>query len=478
MTGDIHVETTRRFRRQLEWGVLTTLAWRPLTASLLLYGSLLLGARLIGWWHAGVASAGLVVVLPALAWIWHRWRRFKLTDAQMLALMDYHNRGGGLWMAQDRLDPAVWHRYRPRLQAPQVSVRSVRPGLLLLGSLFYVAAAAIVPQREAPLLVQRPLELKQLVQELKAEADALQQADLVDPSQMETIRNALETVEDLASGKDPLKAWDTLDQAKESLAQAADQQAEKALKALQDAAQTESLAEAIQTAMRDAGGSGAGGMTGMAGMAELRGALADLAMEATRSGLPAWSNSAAHLDASTLSPTEMAELLNQLQEYRGAIQANLRSLSRCTSLNPALRSGCAKSGLCSNASAAKAELAACLGGDSTGTPVGSLTCTSGRPGSGGNSRGRGDAALSWTEGSSEANAGFKAEALNPAARSDQQSGVKLGTTFAAPEIKPGEKSTGAAWQGAGNNGGEGRPVRVYPQHRASVGRYFQREDKP
>lgn len=99
----------------------------------------------------------------------------------------------------------------------------------------------------------------------------------------------------------------------------------------------------------------------------------------------------------------------------------------------------------------------------------------GRPGSGGVTRGRGDAAISYGEQTSEEGFGFKEQVLPfsqlQGLRDSMLMGLSLGQPLEAIGRKPG---AGGALAGSASGGGEAAKHKVLPRHRSAVERYFSR----
>jgi len=453
-----------KFRHRVERALFVTLSLRPLTLWALACGSIVVSLRLLGWWHTAIPIAVTAGPIPILLWTWLRWNKRRPTDWQLEAAMDLHNHSGGFVMAHSQLSPADWRRDWPRLNVPSVHLHAFRDIVILVCSLFFACLTFAIPLHHATFLTRNPIEIATLVEELKEEAETMRQGDLLDLSMAESIQESLESIERQAAGDDPVKALDILDHAKEMLAQTGEQQAEKAIQSLQEVMVAADLAESLQTSasLNDGDTSAA--------MMELQGSLAELATLTEGMNLPGLSNLATVANLASLSPAQMAELRRQLQACRGSLQTNLARLGKCGSLPVNMRSACSRAGSCSNACALVASETSC--------DQSSLACASGKPGRGGISRGRGDAALSWQDPSSEVAATFTPEALNPAAVTALRDSVKVGLSAVAPETKPGEASAGGVWQSGTTTGGAAAESRIHPQHRASVSRYFQRRTTP
>jgi hypothetical protein len=103
----------------------------------------------------------------------------------------------------------------------------------------------------------------------------------------------------------------------------------------------------------------------------------------------------------------------------------------------------------------------------------SLYC---RPGRGGVNRGRGDAPMTWTDGSSENDAAFKEQVLPPASLAALKDSTMIGVSIGEPTIEENpDPSRADALSSASAGSGEAFSHAVLPRHKGVVERYFERE---
>ncbi|MDK1032762.1 MAG: hypothetical protein QGD94_12195, partial [Planctomycetia bacterium] len=99
-----------------------------------------------------------------------------------------------------------------------------------------------------------------------------------------------------------------------------------------------------------------------------------------------------------------------------------------------------------------------------------------KPGKGGVDRGRGDAPMTWSEGTSEEGAEFKEQTLSTSAMAALKDSKLRGVSAAAPTVrKAGAPKRGGALRGVTAGGGEAHTRTVLPRHKGTVERYFQRD---
>jgi hypothetical protein len=95
-------------------------------------------------------------------------------------------------------------------------------------------------------------------------------------------------------------------------------------------------------------------------------------------------------------------------------------------------------------------------------------------GKGGVDRGRGDAAMTWTDGSSEKDARFKEKALPPSSVAGLNDSQLVGLSASAPTADTGGVAAHGALNSAASGGGSAYTQTILPRHRRAVKRYFDR----
>ena len=101
------------------------------------------------------------------------------------------------------------------------------------------------------------------------------------------------------------------------------------------------------------------------------------------------------------------------------------------------------------------------------------------PGRGGVSRGRGDAALTWTDPATQENTAFKTERLAPGGLPDLEQSQLQGVSFSAPETADAAAPVASgALASDGVATGVAAPAAVLPRHREAVKQYFNEGTRP
>jgi hypothetical protein len=176
-------------------------------------------------------------------------------------------------------------------------------------------------------------------------------------------------------------------------------------------------------------------------------------------------------DLDVLSKDDMYKLLRSLQFNKHSLSNAIGRLGDLRLIDARLLAQCKNAGNCPNVG----ELAAflCQGGTNACT---SLCATVQSYCRGGINRGRGDAPMTWTDGSDEDGAKFKEQTLPPSARlSDAQ---LVGVSRAAPDVSSEEVAAGhGALQNASASGGSAHAQVILPRHKQAVQQFFKRGEQ-
>jgi len=486
VANSMHSMATQRLAKELGDRIMTRLfllyGLRAIAIWGFAAGTILCGTRFaLGGVSLFVLAAGLAGLFIGLALAGLlAWRR-GLTRAQLLALLDAGNPTGGLLSAigEEGLAPGGWES--PHIEFPRVAC-CWRPaaGPALAAVVFFVGCAWL-PLPQSRLMERHRLDAQQAVDQVKDMIQGLEEGGLLKDEDAAHWREELDQLAKQASGTEPAKTWESLDYMKESL----EQKTEEALKEAEAFGQTLQMAEAAAAglqALAEAGKLTAGQQSEAA--EALQNALENAA-QATGQELPEDLKKAlAGMKGLSLTPEQMRKLREALQHASTGQRADLEALKRAKLLTQeeldqwleTMSSGC-KGGSCTNAAAlalALAELGQCGKDLAGGDPS---SCTSGLPGKGGVSRGRGDAALTWSGTTQPGNEKFKAEALPKASLQDLAHAKPIGVSYGAAEEKGNATVSAGALGGAVAGISEARGHTVLPRHRGTVERYFGRGQK-
>ncbi len=459
----IHSRCLRSFVRRLSLLLMVRAAVRSATAWFFLWGVVILAARIAGTLHSAWLVSGLLGAIPlAAVAAFVAWRRRPPYSA-MRAEYDRLNACGGVIMSEELADTTAWQSHASAPSLPRLRWRSSKSiGPFALSALF-VAVALVLPERLGAIISGGHLEVGQLVAELQAEVQTLEEEKIVDEQKANELEAQLERLKEQSSGTDPNRTWEALDHIKESNSELARQAAEEALAKMTALNQSEALASALETAAE----SGLGKDTATRAAQDLAAMLKAAKLEEGLLNADIPADLLSGLDG--LDRASMEALLRSIRFNKAKLGQAATNLANLKLIDAKLLAACKKAGECPGCEGLAAFLC------ESGAECDSFSSVAVSYCRGGVNRGRGDAPMTWTDPSAEEGAKFKEEVLPPSSRlSDAQ---LVGVSRAAPDLSGDEVQVEhGALASAEASGGAGRSQLVLPRHQATVRRFFAREE--
>jgi hypothetical protein len=413
------------------------------------------------WGSLGLVLAFLIAFLLA--------DRQTPSTERLRATLDRHGELGGLLMSAGDGEIGSWNEHISQVPLPVVRWRSGRQWKLLLMSAAFLGAAFLMPDAYLPAANENTLEIGGEMQKLTEKMEVLKEQEILPPEKAATLEKDLERIRQEALGKDPAKTLEALDHLEQSFNKAAAEAAESAVKQMEKADQAQKLAEALEKSQDQMDPKQFGdAMQEMAQMAAQAAAenemlgdkLSDELKEACKQG--------------KLSEQQLKELAESLKKCSASQRAKLGKMVRAKLIDGGEISLCDKEGC--NSDELAAMLCECKNGQQLGDALSTLE--NGDPGRGGISRGRGDAAMTWSEGAEQGDAAFKEKVLPPASvaslKESQLAGMSVGDPTSKEETAG---STGGVLDKSTSGGGESRTQVILPEHKKTIQRYFERERK-
>jgi hypothetical protein len=434
----------------LRWSAVGLFAW----------GIACLIARVVAHWPARPllwGATGLLGVLAAAGW--QAWRR-RPNSAALRAWLDQQNQCGGLLMAATESALGAWEV--PDIKAPPLRWRNRAAWGRCALAAGFVAASLLLPVQRPGATAARALDISREAEQLKADLTALQEAGALAPEKSQTLEQQLSQIQQEATGTDPAKTWEALDQLHDALGQTARDAAQHGAQQQQALDQAAALNDALQ--------SGANQLNEQT-LTEAMQTLASLTQQALQEqaqALPRELQQA--LQDGKLNASQLQQLGQALQQNQGRLNQQLGKLNQSDLIKPGELKQGVTAGKRDNSGLAKH-----LAENAQKQP---LRKTLGEwmenPGKGGVTRGRGDAELSFGEMTREEGAKFKEKTLPPAAVSELQNSQLVGLSAAAPAVQTSVAAHGALNQTAAG-GGSAYTQTVLPRHKGAVKRYFERK---
>jgi hypothetical protein len=457
----------RRFR----WRIRRALALRGATAGALVglavAGCLGLAVRALDVAGApgalGLAMAGVGACLTA-AWGLVSARAAPTLEACVAAL-DAAGQAGGLLMSAALPGSEAWPL--PTVASPGVAWRG--GGRLAACAVLAGVFCLVVEALPRHVFVRAPagrLAIAALLEEQASRAALLEEQRLLPPQVAAALSNELARLGRAGDASDPARVLEALDHISDELRRTAQEKAESLAGERADTQAAQALAEMLAEALEQGRGSSPANPLGEAGEA--------LAQFLSSARLPpsALSNLLSLAAApGGLTAAAMRELAERL---KGADALSAEQLAKLGEMRLVEASACQSDGSCTNGAACGEALARLLADDGPAADAAlALVALCTEPGSGGVSRGRGDAMLTWTDPSTTENASFKEQAVKPGRLPDVERSHLQGLSAAAPElpaaaagVSPGALGTEGAARGATPQ------TVVLPRHREAVKRFF------
>ncbi|MFN0109880.1 MAG: hypothetical protein ACKVZH_13580 [Blastocatellia bacterium] len=427
---------------------------------------------------------GAIGILVAAIAAYFIARKQLPTSASVRSLLDQQNDCGGLLMAAGEQTLGDWEARLNSVSLPRLKWRGSRAWSLMALSATFAAVCLFLPIKYVSVNAGHSLDVAKEAETLAAHIETLKEEQILAEAKAEELKDKLDQLAAEAAGEDPAKTWEALDHlansvekaAKDAIAEAAgkQEQLEKAealaegLMSGSDQLDAKTMTEAMQTLSAM-----------MQGAMKENEALASQISQETQEALKNGS----------LKPEQLKELANALGQSKQKLNQQMSKLNQPGmnrgNINPNSLKGGASANKRDNSglskflkdNAQKMSVADAVGqwcegnGNGKDCPPGQ-NCPGGRGGVG---RGRGDAAMTWTEGSDENNAKFKEKALPPGSVAGLQDSQLVGLSSAAPEVQKGSLDAHGALNNSATGGGSAYTQTVLPKHKGAVKKYFDRK---
>ncbi len=423
---------------------------------------LLVRAAMRGSGPFGLIGAGGLLVAVAVALVLSR-RGVPAPDV-LRAKLDALTHAGGLLAAAGEVDVGAWHVALPTGCPAHVRWHEPRAGVFLAAAGLYALAALLVPVRPAAAFALAPATVETAVDALQEKVEVLAETELIEADRAQQLATQLERLTDRGRADDPMKTWEALDHVADSIRDIAAESSAEVARALTETTALEALGEALEEA-----GQGAGSALDLtAAMREFAALMeANQAMNALDGVLSP--ELAQALKKLALDPAQLKTLTQCLGKLKAGQIEKLCKLCEAGMLDPTTLSQCQAA-----AADGEAALAAFMDAQGDDSALAAVVGQCQMPGQGGVSRGRGDAPLTWTDGTDESGAAFKEEVIPPSALGAVDKSRLTGVSSSAPDVDGAAPTVRGGALSSSSGGGGAHKQQVLPQHRRAVERYFHR----
>jgi len=394
------------------------------------------------------------------------------SQSAIRSLLDQQNDCGGLLMTASEQSLGDWQNRLSGIQLPRLKWQSRKDWATLGAGIIYVTASLLIPVQISTLAGGRTLNIGKEAEALSAQIETLREEQLITEAKAQELKDQLEQLASDSTGEDPAKTWEALDHLADSVEKTAQEAAAKATSQQDKLDKAEALTEGMMA--------GSDQLDARL-MAEAMQTLSAMMQDATKENEALAENlSPETRDAiknGSLKPEQLKDISKALIQNRQKLNQQLSKLNQ-SGMN---RNGRIKPGDLKNGAQAKnrdnSGLSKFLKENAQKMSVEEAVGQWCETGKGGVDRGRGDAAMTWTEGSDEKNAKFKEQVLPPSSVAGLQDSQMVGLSAAAPEVQKGNLAAHGALNNAASSGGSAYTQTVLPRHKGAVKRYFDRNQK-
>jgi hypothetical protein len=457
-----HEDAIRRFARRFVLAITLKHSLAFIAIWSFLWGTVALVLRAVNGMNLRPLLWGALGFLPAVMAAAIISRRQVPSRASIRALLDQRNSCGGLLMASGDVTLGDWRSRMPAIDLPRVRWQNPGPWWVFAASILFLAASLAVPVRFATSNSPRTLDVAREMNDLAEKIEVLKEEMIIEEAKAEALEQKLEELGKEASGDDPAKTWEALDHLAAAVEKTAKEAAQSEMAGREKWAQAEALAESLV--------SGPGEMDSKL-MTEAMQTLSEKMESAIQENRMLAQNLSPELQevikAGALKPEHLKDIAKALNQNRSASDRRLSKLNqkRLIDSKPGAtaerrdNSGLARF-LQENAQRMSVEDAV------------AAWCE--RPGKGGITHGGVDAAMTWTDGTSEKNAKFKEKELPPSAFIGLKDSQLIGLSASEPTVQETVVAHGALIDAA-KGGGSAHTATILPRHKGAVKRYFDRK---
>ncbi len=381
------------------------------------------------------------------------------TRTTLRASLDKYSGAGGLMMAAETVELGNWRKRLPSIHTPRLRWRGGGSWARFAGTVLFVCISFLIPQRFVEISKANPLDISEEVNQLADGIDVLEEEEIIELAEAETLEEKLAQLQAEASGEDPVKTWESLDHLADTLSQESADAAQDALSETERLTEAETLSEGLIHE---------GSEMDTALLAESMATLSGLVQEAAQeNALLAAQLANLEDDANSLTLEQLKEISAALRFTKRDINDRLAKLYTANLIDLETLKASEKLGQCNSDG-----LAAFLDENAN-----SMSVAQGIEGwcRGGINRGRGDAPMTWNDGTTEEGAKFKAEALPLSDIASLEDSELMGLSIGAPSVETSNlRPESGGLRGATAGGGSSFTQTVLPRHKGAVKRYFER----
>jgi hypothetical protein len=457
-----HEQLVARFRKQLACWMVLQSSVAAIALWAFAWGTAVLAAKAAGWDSFTIAAWG-TTLLPIMLFFAARQTLRRVPQAQAVrAMLDSRGGCGGLLMAGAERDLDGWRI--PAVEVPRIQWNARRPLLILAIASGFAILAVLLPARLDTFAEEAKLDIARETQRLEEQIQVLKDEKILTPDRAETLAEKLKELRSQSAAKDPARTLEALDHLNDAVQQAAKQANESAAKQSKDLGKVQAGAEAIQNAAKSLDAQNlAAAMKELAAMAQKANEESDKLDESLEAALA----------DGKLTTEQLKQLAEAAKSGRDSIKKSAKKMFDSRLIDSDQLKKC--EGDCPDGK----ELSEYLKrGRSLKEAMGKQERKEQRGNGGLGDDGPGKTPLEFGDRASADGAKFREEKLPLSQLKSLKDNTQSGVSSAVPKKENGaEPPRSGSLAGATAGGGSSNSANVLPQHKAAVGKYFDRPEK-
>lgn len=174
--------------------------------------------------------------------------RRQISKQKALAVIDGHNKAGGLMLATSETGDISWvDRLSRQPEVPGLKARFGERIPALLFSILFLIAGIKIPLYDFSRDRDPGMDLKGLEEKVLMQIDTLEETDILTQEEAEELKETVEQIVKTADKNDPSKTFEAFDQLEEKIQKEGATSAQKTIKQLEELEKMKNLAEKLQS---------------------------------------------------------------------------------------------------------------------------------------------------------------------------------------------------------------------------------------
>jgi hypothetical protein len=234
------------FGRRLFMALLLKNAVTLAAVFLFLWGAMVLALRVNGLQDINVFVLSLLAFFAIPFFAWRNARRLVPDDWKLGAILDRDNHAGGLIMSSFEKNLDQWNEQIKTVNVPNIHWEPRRIIGLVLLSVIFAAVSLLLPMSVVSGPIRNRLNVDDQIRRLTNQLETLEREKILSVEEVETRKLDLKQIQKEADGMGPVKTFDALDHVENRMNQQAAEAVENAQKTNEILAKAEALSHQVK----------------------------------------------------------------------------------------------------------------------------------------------------------------------------------------------------------------------------------------